>query len=157
VDILRERDYAASSAMPLHRLLTLLAYSIGGIMAAGALFGALNTMYSAVSSRTVEIATLRALGFGAMPIVVSVLLEALLLVLIGALLGTAIAFAGFNDRAINMIGSFNFPSQLVYQLAVTPASVGIAVTLAVLLGLLGGLLPATRAARISIAAGLRPR
>lgn len=157
VDVLRERDYVASSAKPLHRLLSLLAYSIGGIMAAGALFGALNTMYSAVSSRTVEIATLRALGFGAMPIVVSVLFEALLLVLIGALLGTSIAFAGFNDRAINMIGSFNMPSQLVYQLAVTPASVGIAVGLAVLLGLLGGMLPAARAARISIAAGLRPR
>ena len=138
-------------------MLNLLAYSIGGIMAVGALFGALNTMYSAVSSRTVEIATLRAIGFGSIPIVISVLLEALLLVMIGALLGTAIAFGSFNHRAINMIGSFNMPSQLVYQLAVTPASVGIAVGLAVLLGLLGGLLPAARAARISIAAGIRSR
>jgi putative ABC transport system permease protein len=157
VDVQRESDFVASSSKTLHRMLNLLAYSIGGIMAVGALVGALNTMYSAVSSRTVEIATLRALGFGRVAIVVSVLFEALLLVLAGALLGTAIAFAGFNDRAINMIGSFNLPSQLVYQLAITPASVGIAVGLAVLLGLLGGLLPATRAVRISIAAGLRPR
>jgi putative ABC transport system permease protein len=157
LDIQREREYAAKSAKPLHRMLNLLAWSIGGIMAAGALFGALNTMYSAVSSRTVEIATLRAIGFSSLPIVISVLFEALLLVLIGALLGTAIAIAGFNDRAINMLGSFNMPSQLVYQLAVTPASVGIAVGLAVLLGLLGGVLPAARAARISIAAGIRSR
>jgi putative ABC transport system permease protein len=157
LDIQREREYVAKSSKPLHRMLNLLAYSIGGIMAVGALFGALNTMYSAVSSRTVEIATLRAIGFGSLPIVISVLLEALLLVLIGAVLGTAIAFAGFNNRAINMIGSFNMPSQLVYQLAVTPASVGIAVGLAVLLGLLGGVLPAARAARISIAAGIRSR
>lgn len=75
----------------------------------------------------------------------------------GLELRPAIAFAGFNDRAINMIGSFNMPSQLVYQLAVTPESVGIAVGLAVLLGLLGGMLPAARAARISIAAGIRAR
>jgi putative ABC transport system permease protein len=157
LDIQREREYAEKSAKPLRRMLNLLTYSIGGIMAVGALFGALNTMYSAVSSRTVEIATLRAIGFGSMPIVISVLLEALLLVMIGALLGTAIAFAGFNHRAISMIGSFNLPSQLVYQLAVTPASVGVAVGLAVLLGLLGGMLPAARAARISIAAGIRSR
>jgi len=157
LDIQREREYAAKSAKPLHRMLNLLTYSIGGIMAVGALFGALNTMYSAVSARTVEIATLRAIGFGSLPIVISVLLEALLLVLIGALLGTAIAVAGFNDRAINMIGSFNMPSQLVYKLAVTPLSVGIAVGLAMLLGLLGGALPAARAARISIAAGIKSR
>jgi putative ABC transport system permease protein len=157
LDIQREPEYAAAASKPLRQMLNLLAYSIGGIMAIGALFGALNTMYSAVSSRSVEIATLRALGFGAAIIVASVLVEALLLVLIGAMLGVAIAYSGFNGHAINMIGSTNSPSQLVYQLAITADSVAIAVALAILLGLLGGLFPAIRAARTPIPVGLRPR
>jgi putative ABC transport system permease protein len=156
-DILREAEYTASLSKPLHRMLNLLAYSIGSIMAIGALFGALNSMYSAASARSNEIATLRALGFDSMSIVVSVLIEALLLTLIGALAGTLIAYAGFNGRAINMIGSTSSPSQLVYELAVTPESIGIAFALAVLLGLIGGLLPAARATRIPIAVGLRSR
>lgn len=157
VDIRREPEYVASTSKPLHRMLNLLAYSIGVIMAVGALFGALNSMYSAVSARSAEIATLRALGFGSITIVISVLIEALLLTLIGALVGTVIAYAGFNGRAINMIGSTSTPSQLVYQLAVTPESVGIAMLLAVSVGLIGGLLPSVRATRIPIAVGLRPR
>lgn len=157
VDIQREPDYVAAASKPLRRLLDLLTYAIGGIMAIGALFAALNTMYSAVNSRSGEIATLRALGFGSVTIVASVLIEALLLVLIGAMLGVAIACAGFNGHAINTIGSTNSPSQLVYQLAVTPESVGIAVGLAVLLGFVGGLLPAIHAVRTPIPRGLRPR
>jgi putative ABC transport system permease protein len=73
------------------------------------------------------------------------------------MLGVAIAYGGFNGHAINMIGSTNSPSQLVYQLAITADSVSIAVALAVLLGLLGGLFPAIRAARTPIPVGLRPR
>jgi putative ABC transport system permease protein len=138
-------------------MLNLLAYSIGGIMAIGALFAALNSMYSAASARSTEIATLRALGFDSLAIVISVLIEALLLTLAGALAGTLIAYASFNGRAINMIGSTSSPSQLVYQLAVTPESIGIALALALALGLVGGLLPAVRATRIPIAVGLRPR
>lgn len=157
VDIRREPEYVASTSKPLRRMLNLLAYSIGVIMAAGALFGALNSMYSAVSARSAEIATLRALGFGSITIVISVLIEALLLTLIGAVVGTVIAYAGFNGRAINMIGSASSPSQLVYQLAVTPESVGIALVLAMVVGLIGGLFPAVRATRIPIAVGLRPR
>jgi putative ABC transport system permease protein len=157
VDVQREAEYAASLSKPLHRMLNLLAYSIGGIMAIGALFAALNSMYSAASARTTEIATLRALGFDAMAIVISVLIEALLLTLIGALAGTVVVLAAFNGRAINMIGSPTSPSQLVYELAVTPESVGIALALALLLGLIGGLLPAVRATRIPVVAGLRPR
>jgi putative ABC transport system permease protein len=156
-DILREAEYTASLSKPLHRMLNLLAYSIGSIMAIGALFGALNSMYSAASARSNEIATLRALGFDSISIVASVLIEALLLTTIGALAGALIAYAGFNGRAINMIGSNRSPSQLVYELAVTPESVGIAFALAVLLGLIGGLLPAVRATRIPIAVGLRSR
>ncbi len=157
VDIQREAEYAASASKPLHRMLNLLAYSIGGIMAIGALFGALNSMYSAASARSTEIATLRALGFGSVTIVASVLIEALLLTLLGALVGTLIAYAGFNGRAINMIGSTNSPSQLVYELAITPTAVGIALLLAAALGLIGGLLPAIRATRVPIVAGLRSR
>ncbi|MBL8267235.1 ABC transporter permease [Steroidobacter sp.] len=157
VDVYREPEYVARASKPLNRMLDLLAYSIGGIMGLGALFGALNAMYSAVSSRGTEIATLRALGFGSATIVSSVLIEALLLALLGAAVGVAIACAGFNGRAINMIGSTNSPSQLVYQLSVTFESIALGVGLAVLLGLVGGLLPALRAARVPIATGLRPR
>lgn len=157
VDLYREPEYIARASKPLKRMLDLLAYFIGGIMGLGALFGALNAMYSAVSSRGTEIATLRALGFGSTTIVTSVLIEALMLALLGAAVGVAIACVGFNGRAINMLGSTNSPSQLVYQLSVTVESIAIGVGLAVVLGLVGGLLPALRAARIPIAAGLRPR
>ena len=96
VDVQRESDYYQGQSENISQLLYLVAYVVSSIMALGALFGALNTMYSAVSVRAVEIATLRAIGFGAMPVVVSVLIEALALALIGALAGVAIAWVLFN-------------------------------------------------------------
>lgn len=153
----RETDYVASASKPLTQTLDLLTYAIGGIMAIGALFAALNTMYSAVNTRGVEIATLRALGFGSTTIVVSVLIEAMLLVLIGALLGVAIVYMGFNGHAISTIGNSQGRSQLIYQLTVTLESVGIAIALALLLGLVGGLFPAIQATRTPIPVGLRKR
>ena len=155
VDVKREAEYVAAVSRPLHRLLDLVAYTIGGIMAVGALFAALNTMYSAVSARTNEIATLRALGFGAGAVVTSVISEALLLALSGAILGGSIAYLLFNGHTINTIGGTAGGSQLVYQLTVTPGLVVLGVSLALVLGFLGGLFPAIRVARMPIATALR--
>ena len=103
-------------------------------MALGALFGALNTMYSAVSARTVEIATLRAIGFGAGGVVSSVLAEALLLSLTGALLGASVAWFLFNG---NSVGIGNNVGTLVFQMHITLALLGSGVLLACIVGLIG--------------------
>jgi putative ABC transport system permease protein len=155
VDVKRESEYVATVSQPLHRLIDLIAYTIGGIMAVGALFAALNTMYSAVSARANEIATLRALGFGSGAVVASVLTEALALAFTGALLGAALAYVLFNGHTINTLGGTAGGSQLVYQLTVTPWLVFLGVALAIVLGFLGGLFPAIRVARLPIAAALK--
>jgi putative ABC transport system permease protein len=111
-------------------------------------------MYSAVSSRTREIATLRALGFGSAPVVISVLFEALLLALVGGLLGSilaALAFDGFRTSTIN----FQSFSQVAFAFDVTPALLAEGIVYSVVIGLVGGLLPAIRAARLPVAAALR--
>ena len=120
----------------------------------GALFAALNSMHSAVAARTVEIATLRAIGFSSIAVAFAVLIEALLLALIGAAAGVAIAYAAFNGTTISTLGGALWDSQLVYSLNITPSLVVIAVALACGLGLLGGLVPAIRAARSNIADAL---
>jgi putative ABC transport system permease protein len=155
VQVKRELEYVATVSQPLHRLIDLVAYTIGGIMAVGALFAALNTMYSAVSARTNEIATLRALGFGSGAVVASVLTEALALATTGAVFGAALAYLLFNGHTINTIGGTAGGSQLIYQLTVTPWLVFLGMSLAILLGFLGGLFPAIRVARMPIAAALR--
>jgi putative ABC transport system permease protein len=155
VEALRESQYVAQLSKPWRRILDWLAYSIGSIMAAGALCAALNTMYSAVSARRGEIATLRAIGFGALPVVVSVLVEALLLASIGAGLGCLIAYALFNGNAISTIGGTVRGTQLVYKLAVTPELMLAGVATALVLGLLGGLLPAMQAVRANVVEALR--
>ena len=139
----------------INRLLRVIAYAIGTIMAIGALFGALNTMYSAVASRTSEIATLRAIGFGSNTVLVAILIEALLLAALGAGVGIAIAYLGFDGRAISTLGGSRWDSQVVYSLTITPALVAIATTVACGIGLLGGLFPALRAARASVTESLR--
>ena len=130
-----------------------LAGVVAVIMAFGATFGALNTMYSAVSARTREIGTLRALGFGALPVVVSVMAEALLLSFSGGLLGAAIAYLLFNGYAVSTLGG-GF-TQVAFQFAVTPALVVLGLVLAVGIGFIGGLAPAIRAARLPVTAALR--
>ncbi len=129
-------------------------YWIAALMALGALFGALNTMYSAVAARTREIATLRALGFGAGPIVISVLAESLALALAGGAVGAGgayLAFDGFKAATINW-QSF---SQIAFAFSVTPKLLANAILWAAFIGLLGGLFPALRAARLPISAALR--
>jgi putative ABC transport system permease protein len=148
VDVLRETDYLAVQSRDLNRFLSVVAYLVGGVMGLGALFGALNTLYSAVSTRSTEIATLRVLGFGAGAIVVSIMTEALLLSLVGAAIGALLAWLAFN-------GNLHAAGSLVFKLTVTPqlATEGIAFACAV--GLLGGLFPALRAARVPVAVALR--
>jgi putative ABC transport system permease protein len=127
---------------------------IAALMAVGAIFGALNTMYSSVSTRTREIATLRALGFGRGAVVVSVMLESLVLALLGGLLGACLAYFIFNGFETATINWQSF-SQVTFAFAVTPPLLVQGITWAVLIGLIGGLFPAVRAARQPIAKALR--
>ena len=153
VDVKREPEYYAEQSKQLTKLLNFLAFFVGGIMAVGAMFGALNTMYSAVSARSLEIATLRAIGFGALPVVISVFVEALLLSLLGGAIGATLAWVFFNGNTVNTLGA-NF-SQVVFRLTVSPSLLIFGIVLACLIGIAGGLFPAIRAARLPVAAALR--
>lgn len=152
VDVLREVEYYRRQSEGVGDILDVVTTFIAGIMAVGALFAALNTMYAAVSSRAVEIATLRAIGFGPSGVVASVLVEALLLSVAGALLGAAIAWALFSGTTINM-GSV--VSSIVFRLEVSGGLVAQGIAWACAVGLLGGLLPAVRAARLPVATAIR--
>jgi putative ABC transport system permease protein len=153
VDVKRESEFFAEQSKPLGNVLRLVAYFIGGIMAVGALFGALNTMYTAVSARTIEIATLRALGFGPVPVVISVFVEALLLALMGGAIGCVLAWLFFDGNVVSTsAGGIN---QIVFALSVTPAMVAVGLTWACVIGLFGGLFPAIRVARLPVATALR--
>jgi putative ABC transport system permease protein len=153
VSVQREADYYAAQSRNLSKLLNMLAYFVGGIMALGACFGALNTMYTAVSTRTREIATLRAIGFGGAPIVISVLVESLLLAIVGSVIGSAAAWVFFDGNTVNTLGA-GF-TQVVFHLTVTASLLVSGVFVACTIGMLGGLLPAVRAARQPIATALR--
>jgi putative ABC transport system permease protein len=123
-------------------------------MAVGAIFAALNTMYSAVTTRTVEIATLRAIGFGGTPVVVSVMIEALLLATLGGVVGAALAYLIFNGLTVSTLNNASF-SQVAFDFAVTPKLITQGLVWAVSLGFVGGLFPALRAARLPITVALR--
>jgi putative ABC transport system permease protein len=136
------------------KLITTLGFLIGFLMAIGAVFSALNTMYSAVSARTREIATLRALGFGSGSVVVSVMLESLLLALVGGAIGAGLAYFAFDGFQTATINWQSF-SQVTFAFKVTPELLVRGVVWSVMIGLAGGLFPALRAARLPIAAALR--
>ena len=133
-----------------------LGYFIATLMALGALFGALNTMYSAVAARTREIATLRALGFSSSPVILSVMFESLLLALVGGALGATAAYLAFDGFKAATMNWQTF-SQVAFAFAVTPQLLVSAILWAAMIGLLGGLFPAIRAARLPIAAALREK
>jgi putative ABC transport system permease protein len=152
VNVVRESDYY-SKASELSGAFIILGYVIGAIMTAGALFGALNTMYSSVSARGVEIATLRAIGFSGSSVVVSVLVEAMLLAMIGGLAGAGISWALLSGSTF-ALGSPG-GSAVAAELRVTPQLFGIGFIWALAMGLLGGLAPAIRAARLPVATALR--
>lgn len=147
------RQYFASQSEGMSKLISILGYTVGLIMAIGAIFGALNTMYAAISTRGKEIATLRALGFGATPVVVSVLTEGLLLALIGGVIGAVLAYVIFNGYTAATLGA-NF-SQVAFDFKVTPALMIQGIVLALCIGLIGGLLPSWRAARLPVTTALR--
>jgi putative ABC transport system permease protein len=150
VDVTRERDYYSRQSKTVSRLLSLLVYVVGGIMGVGAVFGALNTMYTAVSSRATEIATLRAIGFGSTAMVASVLVEALLLAAAGGALGALVAWAFFNGHTVSTTqGSAN--AQLVFDITVTLRLALIGIAASIVIGFIGGLFPA----RLPIATALR--
>ena len=150
-----EQSYYEQQSQTFARFLKIIARIIAVIMAIGAIFAALNTMYSAVSARAVEIATLRAIGFGPLAVVVSVISEALLLALLGALLGALLAWLLFNGNTVSTIGGGGSLNQIVFQLRIGPALVAVGIIWACVVGLIGGLLPAIRAARIPVATALR--
>ena len=132
----------------LNLLIDFLAYFVGAVMASGAVFGALNSLYASVDSRRRELATLRAIGFNGGPIVLSVLIEGVVLAVPGAFLGAAIAWLFFNGNVVN-------PSGLIFRLTVTPHVVWVAVLWSLAIGLIGASLPALRAARVPVATALR--
>jgi putative ABC transport system permease protein len=154
VDVRTEPEYLATASSSVNRMLRIVAFAIGSIMALGALFSALNSMHSAVAARTVEIATLRAIGFSSTAVAAAVLLEALLLAIFGAAIGVVIAYTAFNGTTISTLGGALWDSQLVYSLSITRSLVVRASVLACTLGLLGGLFPAIRAARSNVADAL---
>ena len=154
MDVKTELGYYQERSKPIASILNIVAYVIGGFMALGAVFGALNTMYSAISARRVEIATLRALGFSTGAVVVSVLVEALLLASAGALLGAAVAWLFFDNDLVSM-ASATSRGQLTFQLTVTPGLIATGIAFALVIGTLGGLFPAVRAARLPVAVALR--
>ncbi len=154
VKVVRQDEYYAEQSTAITGLITGLGTLIAGLMGIGAVFGALNTMYSAVSSRTREIATLRALGFGSGAVVISVLVEALVLAFIGGALGAGLAYVAFDGfRAATM--NWQSFSQVAFAFDVTPSLLVRGIFYAAMIGLVGGLFPAIRAARMPVAAALR--
>lgn len=154
VKVLQESEYYEAQSRVLTGLIETLGIVVTVLMGAGAVFGALNTMYAAVAARTREIATLRALGFRAGPVVISVMAESLLLALLGGVVGAVVAYLGFNGFQTSTLNWASF-SQLSFSFAVTPALIGLGLGAALVMGLLGGLFPALRAARLPVATALR--
>lgn len=152
--VFSEREYYAEQSQTMSTLIGSVGYTVAILMGIGAIFAAVNTMYSAVAARTREIATLRALGFGAGPVVFSVLVEALVLGAFGGLIGGALAYFGFNGIQTTTMNWASF-SQLTFAFAVTPALLLQGVFYALLLAFFGGLMPGWRAAHLQIAHGLR--
>ena len=153
VDVETEQQYYSGQTRQFRETIGMLAGVVTLIMALGATFAALNTMYAAVATRAREIATLRAIGFGGTPVVVSVMLESLLLALVGGLIGALLAFVLFNNMAVSTLGT-NF-TQVVFRFAVTPELVLNGLIIAIAIGIVGGFLPALRAARQPVTTAMR--
>jgi len=154
VAAMRAADYYGSQTQTLQGIIRTIGGIIAVLMGVGAIFGAVITMYTAVASRTREIATLRALGFGSVPVVFSVLVEAILLGIVGGIIGGAVAylaFDGFETATMN----FQSFSQIAFKFAVTPQLLGTALMISLVMGVMGGLLPAIRAARLPVVTALR--
>ncbi len=153
VDVAREIDYYAKQSTRMTTLIKILGGFVAGIMAIGAVFGALNTMYSAVAERGREIATMRALGFGAAAVVISFLIEALLISFVGGAIA-CIAVLPLNGLTTSTMNFQTF-SNLAFAFKITPELLVKGIVFALTMGLIGGLLPALRAATGPVANALR--
>jgi putative ABC transport system permease protein len=154
VKVMREAEYYSDQSRAISTLINTLGVSIALLMAVGAVFGALNTMYSAVSVRVRELATLRALGFGSGAVVLSLMIESLILAAFGGLVGAGIAYFAFNNFHTSTLNWQSF-SQVTFAFKVTPALLVQGMIWAATIGLIGGFFPAVRAARLPIAKALR--
>jgi len=154
VDVYSERDFYASQSKNLSTFIRVVGYPITILMAIGAIFGALNTMYSSISARSKEIATLRSIGFGPLPILVSVMVESALLSLIGGAVGGGLAYLFLNGYTVSTLNGASF-SQVVFDFAVSPDLLMQGLITAIIIGLIGGLFPAIRAVRVPVTVALR--
>jgi putative ABC transport system permease protein len=153
VEAQREDRYYLAQSRTITRIFTVVGLLVGGVMAVGAFFAALNTMYAAVAAQAALIATLRAIGFNAVAVVIAVLAESLALALLGATLGVALAVLLFGGHALHIAPGAQ--TQLLYALHIGPGLAMRGALWAIVIGLLGGLFPAVRAARLEIAEALR--
>ncbi len=154
VQVRRENEYYAAQSTTMTSLIQGIGYFIAALMGIGAVFGAILTMYTAVASRTREIATLRALGFNTGSVLVSVLTESMALAVVGGAIGGIIAYAGFNGYQTATMNFQTF-SQVAFAFAVTPSLLVQGLSYALAMGFIGGVLPAIRAARLPISSALR--
>jgi putative ABC transport system permease protein len=154
VAIRRENEYYAAQSVAMTRLIQTIGFGIAALMGIGAVFGAILTMYTAVATRAREIATLRALGFDTTSVLISVLIESLGLGAIGGAIGAVAAYVAFNGYQTSTMNFQTF-TQVAFAFRVTPELLGVGLFYALLMGLVGGLLPAIRAARLPIASALR--
>ena len=154
VSVMREPEYYQQQSRVLQTIVRTIGVAIATLMGLGAIFGAVNTMYSAVANRTREIATLRALGFGRSPVVVSVLVESLALSLVGGAIGGLLAWVAFDGYQTATMNWQSF-SQVAFAFAVTPDLLMRGMLYAAVMGLIGGMLPAIRAARLPVVTALR--
>ena len=154
VDVYDERQFYSQQSEAMTNLIRGVGYPVTFLMAFGAIFGALNTMYSSISARSKEIATLRAIGFRPLAILVSVVVESAALALVGGLLGGGLAWLFLNGFTVSTLNSASF-SQVVFDFAVSGDLIAQGLVTAVVIGLTGGLLPAIRAVRVPVSAALR--
>lgn len=153
VDTQTTLEYFSEQSEGMTKVIRIVGMVVGAIMAIGAVFGALNTMFATVASRMGEIATLRAIGFRGLPVVVAVMLETMLLALAGGLLGGLLAWVIFNGyTASTLAGGVG---QLTFEFAVSPPVLWTGLKWALAIGFVGGLFPALRAARLPVTDALR--
>ena len=154
IDASTTLDYFNKQSEGMTKIIRAMGIAVGAIMAIGAMFGALNTMFAAVAARAREIATLRAIGFGGLPVVVAVMLETTLLALIGGLIGGLLAYLIFNGQGASTLAAGTV-GKLSFELKVTPGLLWTGLKWALAIGFIGGLFPAVRAARLPVTTALR--
>jgi putative ABC transport system permease protein len=154
VDVSTTLDYFSKQSEGMSKVIRVMGITVGLIMAIGAMFGALNTMFAAVAARAREIATLRAIGFRGLPVVVAVMLETMLLALLGGIIGGLLAWLVFNGYGASTLAAGTV-GKLSFELSVSPALLWTGLKWALAIGFVGGLFPAMRAARLPVTTALR--